>query len=595
MKKLSLLLSFLLMTSTFSKAQQPDSLSIKQNIDSIIVHGQELIGKSTQLLLNRMNYALETSKKYGWKNHEAEAYMYLGMGNYYLADFPKALENYYKSLELFEELKYDQGVAQVSNELGVFYSKQEDYEKSLKFYKKAQEIASKNNFNKELAISLSNQAMSYFKRGMYNESLPLMHKALEIKTAINDSIGMGYELKRIATYHFVKENYPEGLEYLNRSTAIRTKIGDKNGIAINTVTIAEMYQGRGQYEKAIRYFKETYKQAKEIAYADLAQYTLEMMKQCYAALGNYKLAYEYQVQARDMADSIFNEQKSKAVLELETKYETAKKEQLLAEQELSLANKETELKAKQSQVIGLVGGIIILVLFGLIFYNAYKNRQDQKMQLAILEEKERGFESVIQATEEERKRISKDLHDGIGQQLSALKMGLQTISGNIKDQDQKEGLLRITEQFSKSAEEVRQISHQMMPRTLLENGLVEAIEDLLKNSFQFSEMEYTFEHHNVENERFEERIEISLYRVLQELIHNIIKHSGASEVSVQLLKNKGKLLLFVEDNGIGMKNTSGGGHGLVNITSRLDKVKGSVNYEPSPASGTSVTVTVPVA
>ena len=220
-------------------------------------------------------------------------------------------------------------------------------------------------------------------------------------------------------------------------------------------------------------------------------------------------------------------------------------------------------------------------------------KQNQKLQSAILAEKERGFESVIQATEEERKRISKDLHDGIGQQLSALKMALSNMASNTSDEDQQEDLEIIIDQFSKSAEEVRQVSHQMMPRTLMDYGLVNAIEDLLQNSFKFSDIKYDFEHRLIV-ERFDERIEISLYRVLQELINNIIKHSQASEISVQLIQNKGKLLLFVEDNGKGMNNDASDGHGLLNIKSRLDMVKGTVNYEPSPSSGTSATISIPV-
>ena len=173
-------------------------------------------------------------------------------------------------------------------------------------------------------------------------------------------------------------------------------------------------------------------------------------------------------------------------------------------------------------------------------------------------------------------------------------MALSNIASNATDENQQEDLEIIIEQFSKSAEEVRQVSHQMMPRTLMDFGLVSAIEDLLQNSFKFSDIKYELEH-RLTDQRFDERIEISLYRVLQELINNIIKHSQATEVSVQLIQNKGKLVLFVEDNGKGMSSNSSDGHGLLNIKSRLDMVKGSVNYEPSPSSGTSATISIPIA
>ena len=311
-------------------------------------------------------------------------------------------------------------------------------------------------------------------------------------------------------------------------------------------------------------------------------------------IDQYEKAYDAHVLYKQLSDSIRNESNTKNFNDILTRYQTAEKEQEIANQQLELSEKESEIQAKRIQIGGLIGGLVILILFGFIFYNQYQAKQNQKLQAAILDEKERGFESVIQATEEERKRISKDLHDGIGQQLSALKMALSNIASNATDENQQEDLEIIIEQFSKSAEEVRQVSHQMMPRTLMDFGLVSAIEDLLQNSFKFSDIKYELEH-RLTDQRFDERIEISLYRVLQELINNIIKHSQATEVSVQLIQNKGKLVLFVEDNGKGMSSNSSDGHGLLNIKSRLDMVKGSVNYEPSPSSGTSATISIPIA
>ncbi len=540
-----------------------------------------------------MQYALKAAEKNEWTQEAAQAYKYLGIGHFYLGSFDKAQECYLTSLALFEEVNDLQGMAQVCNELGVFYSKQEDYDASSDYYARAQKIATENSFLKELAISLSNQGMTLFKLGEHDEAFPLMSEALEVKQQLNDSIGMGYELKRLATYYFVKKKFELGMDYLNQSSSIREKLGDQSGLAINTVTLAEMYQQRELYSLAIPQFKKTLQLASEIGYADLARYALDMLHQCYSSIGDFTNAYQYQTQARELADSLFNDRKSKAISELQTKYETAEKEQQIANQQLELEIQRANVAEKQNFIVLLVAGFGIAILIGIVYYNRNKAAQKAQLQAAILKEKERGFESVIIATEEERKRISKDLHDGIGQQLSALKMALNNLVGKVSDDQQREDLELISEQFSKSAEEVRQVSHQMMPCTLMDYGLIGAIEDLLQNSFKFSDIQFEFEHHHVD-QRFDERIEISLYRVLQELINNVIKHSEATEVSVQLLKNKDRLVLFVEDNGKGMDGAKTNGHGFLNIKSRLDMVKGSVNYTPSPDSGTSATVSIPI-
>ncbi len=136
-----------------------------------------------------------------------------------------------------------------------------------------------------------------------------------------------------------------------------------------------------------------------------------------------------------------------------------------------------------------------------------------------------------------------------------------------------------------------------MPRVLGEMGLIPALADMLEKSLGLTEIKYEFEHHNIGEQRFTESIEISLYRICQELINNIIKHSEARAVSVQLLKTKTHLVLVVEDNGKGFKwndPNSRNGIGLMNINSRAQAIHGEVNYEPSPQQGTVATIRVPL-
>ena len=145
-----------------------------------------------------------------------------------------------------------------------------------------------------------------------------------------------------------------------------------------------------------------------------------------------------------------------------------------------------------------------------------------------------------------------------------------------------------------SADEVRVISHQMMPKALTELGIIEALGDMLDKSLGKIDIDFEFEHFGIKD-RLAEKIEVSLYRICQELVNNIIKHSEAKQVHVQLFKNKGKAILIVEDNGKGIQeNEVSDGHGLLNIKSRLNSLNGEVNYEPSPNSGTTATVRIPL-
>jgi signal transduction histidine kinase len=203
---------------------------------------------------------------------------------------------------------------------------------------------------------------------------------------------------------------------------------------------------------------------------------------------------------------------------------------------------------------------------------------------------------VITATEEERRRIAKDLHDGVVQGLTGLKLRIQNlVYGSEVPAELSKGLGETTELISRSIDELRNISHRMMPRALSEMGLVPALNDMLDKTFFGSQTKWSFDHIGMEGIRLDELVEVNIYRIVQELVNNILKHADAGTVSVQLLKNATHLVLIVEDDGKGFDPTrSGDGIGVLNIHSRAQVLKGAVNFEPGPKTGTVVTLRVPV-
>jgi signal transduction histidine kinase len=213
-------------------------------------------------------------------------------------------------------------------------------------------------------------------------------------------------------------------------------------------------------------------------------------------------------------------------------------------------------------------------------------------QKVIIQQKEEGMIAVLSAHEEERDRIAKDLHDGVVQQIGSVLLRARNVfsESNLMHKKESQELLQSLEN---SNEDLRTISHQMMPRTLKEFGLVSAIDDLLNKSLSFSNVNFVFEHFNIQS-RIEKKHEIVLFRILQELVNNIIKHSEATKVNVQLFKAKDAIILLVEDNGKGFdvsKTTDG--IGVRNIFSRIESVKGVVNFESNRNKGTLVTVKIP--
>ena len=241
--------------------------------------------------------------------------------------------------------------------------------------------------------------------------------------------------------------------------------------------------------------------------------------------------------------------------------------------------------------IVLIIVVIIHLMMGLAsFIGFLRTRKQNKHAQIRIEEQQKGLKAVIQAQEDERKRIAKDLHDGIVQQLGGLKLGLEKIFSD----KQNEETNKIVNILDNSAQELRELSHKMMPRSLGELGLIPALDDMLENSLGHTNISYEFEYFGISN-RFKENIEIAIYRIAQELVNNIIKHSQATKANIQLIKTGDFVLLIVEDNGKGMNlSKHKDGIGLMNISSRLDTINGKVNYEPSPESGTLATIKIPI-
>lgn len=232
------------------------------------------------------------------------------------------------------------------------------------------------------------------------------------------------------------------------------------------------------------------------------------------------------------------------------------------------------------------------ILFSLGLAHKQKFILEEKNRI-ILEDKEKRLKSIIETQEKERGRIAQDLHDGVLQQMGGVLLQTRNLltKMGIKENEEAKALVH---NLVNSNDELRNISHQMMPKSLNELGVVAAIEDMLNLSLPYAEIQHSFEHFNIKG-RFQEDIESTLYRVTQELVNNIIKHSQATEVSVQMFKSEDNVVLIVEDNGVGisLENTKNG-IGIMNMNSRANAIGGAINFESNTEKGTTVTLKFPL-
>lgn len=211
---------------------------------------------------------------------------------------------------------------------------------------------------------------------------------------------------------------------------------------------------------------------------------------------------------------------------------------------------------------------------------------------AVIREKRKGIASILKAQEAERQRIAKDLHDGIVQEIGSNIIRWRNLLASDHPIGQKANELIAS--LENSNAELRALSHQMMPKALSALGVIAALEGLLDGSLKPLQIEYEFENFGI-SERLPENLEIAIYRIAQELIQNITKHSQASHVNIQLFKVGSDINLIVEDDGVGFDfEQAFDGIGMHNIKSRLDPLNGTIHFEAGPQRGTLATVKIPL-
>jgi signal transduction histidine kinase len=538
-------------------------------------------------------YAFDFSVKNKLRHEEGRANLSLGTIRYLKGEYEIAVVRFQNALDIFEELGDQCYIGRTCNEFSVYTRKQKQYEKALAYLDRSLQVCTECEDWTCVETSYNNRGVIYEMMGKYSASVSAYKKAESIAVANDNQIGLSYIYNNFAEVYRLKEQFDSMEFYVLKSTEIRIAMNDIQGVAINKTNLGDYFIQIKNGEKAKETLLEALELAREVNYPDLQQNIYGLLFKAEKMLGNFDKATDYLEAQLNLKDSLLNTDKIASLSEMEVRYETQKIEKEIAEERQVSTEAKLKVANRNNWIIIVSSTLGIGVLLGFILFQRRKRMAGEEKNRAVLLEKKRGLEAVFDATESERQRIAKDLHDGIGQQMSGLKLAWESLSYNIQSSDPKESarLLELTTILNEAADDLREISHQMMPKVLTEYGLIPAINEMLDKSLKFSNVKYEFEQFNIDD-RFNARIELGIYRVCQELINNMMKHSGASLVSVQLFKNNKQLILIVEDNGSGFENEKTDGHGLLNIKSRLNTINGEVNYAGSQGSGTTATVRV---
>lgn len=274
----------------------------------------------------------------------------------------------------------------------------------------------------------------------------------------------------------------------------------------------------------------------------------------------------------------------------EIQYRYEKEDRDLAEKKSELIRKDLLLQ-QQNRWMGIFGaGVILLLVVSFLVWQKLLHRQrlqQQQLQTLEVEKAIQVLEAMMQGEEKERMRLSKDLHDGVGGLLSAVKMHFWALKYERTFLQQDQGFNHALSMLDDAIGEVRKTAHNLMPEILFRMGLAGALELFCHNVSHSRELQITF-HSSGGIQRFKRNFELSVYRIVQELINNIIKHAHATTALVQLTRHNGLLTITVEDNGVGFEDIdqSNTGMGLKNLHTRIESLNGQLTLTAIPGCGT---------
>lgn len=394
-------------------------------------------------------------------------------------------------------------------------------------------------------------------------------------------------------------DYASAIKYLEQALKHKSKHGDRLSMMDLQLMLAELLLKQGNPTGASAYVDQAYELSQALPSLSGAAQALAIRAEVAAQLGDYAQAYQDQLQYAATHDSLFNAEKTEIVHRLETKFQAAQKDQANAELAAEVAQQQLQIEQKTQQNYLLVGGIILLILgLILVWYTYTKRRQLLQEQVKTLE-KERevaNLRAVISGEEQERQRIARELHDGLGSQLASIKMIVSSIQNDVPAVTEAASHQQAEAMLDHACREVREISHNLMPGTLERYGLTQAIKDLCLTIGPSHDLVIDCIMPEEEVPLIPE-IALSIYRITQELLRNIVKHAQAQEVIVQLDMDEDHLQLTVEDDGVGFdleSSVPAPGIGLKNMSSRVAFLRGEIDLYSRPGEGTSVYISIPL-
>jgi signal transduction histidine kinase len=489
----------------------------------------------------------------------------------------------YEASRLAEEIRDDSLQISVYVNLGILQFELKNADEAIEYYSKSLAIAEKFNDTLSIAKLLNNIGNAHMTITRdFEKAIPYLERSMEASAAIGYDIGYKTAGFNLAEIYKATVEPDKALHEINR---ILAQYGFDRYAGF---TLGDIHFNKGNYRQAIQTFKELL-----IAPQNSREFEFEILKKIadtYKATGNADSTVVYLEKSYALRDTLHNQRTVQTIHELKIGYETEKKEAQIA------ALKDEK---RLMMWLGIAGGGVLLAGLAALFFLwrwtvqkrrlAEKQKQFAEQQIIQLEQEKRliATQAVLDGEVQERTRLARDLHDGLGSMLTGVKLNLESLKSSVTlKTDEVRYFNNAMNILDDSVREMRRVAHHLMPDALSRFGLKAALKDFCAN---FSIIEFVWFGND---ERLHDRkMEVMIYRIIHELVNNALKHSGAAQIGVNVMREDTYIAFTVFDNGCGFdRYKQVQGMGLQNIRERVSAYNGRLEIDTNVGKGTEINV-----
>jgi signal transduction histidine kinase len=610
-------------------AATPDTL-LQKGID---LYEKGEYEKSIEVLQRRLEIAIRKNEK------GIQEVIYNSLGNNYCntGKTVEALKAYQTSITLAEALKDKQSIARTTKNIGALYSDTKDFEKALKKYDEAEEIARSINDTLTFADCANNKGLIFEQQKKYTEALNEYNKALALYQAMGHKGRLALLYNNIGIVYKYLGDYEHSIEFYERSMVISEQLGDKFMVAANEINIGNVYEMQGDYKKAIEMNEKGQRTGRDINSQELIIETYDNMAEAYSKSGDYRAGFQMYKKYVAAKDSFISIERSKQMAEMQTRYETEKKEKQIV-----------ALEKTRYQMLAVIGIMVLLIVIGYLLYNRQQIQQKQAREKAILE-----------AEYKERMRIAKDVHDDLGSGLSKISLvaslaqkraadnqilrdeihniselsrslteklagkpleaGREHLSAHLQELGLGLSKISMTAQIAeqKAASNIdlgKDIHHiASMSKDLIDNmrdliwvlnpenttldNLVARLREYCADYLEGLDIKTILDFPaTVSPIRISREAQRNIFSTVKEVLNNSIKHASPTEITVAVKTGDKEFSIEARDNGTGINfdDLKGTGNGLRNMRQRIEAIGGNFSIISAKKTGTLVSINIPI-